>query len=167
MRDNACGGARSNGNHADGRSELIVDPVRKFAQQETYFVGDFGGENLVVGSAEELGTTCPAWPAEQTAILVQRTVGGNLGEILDTVAETMRERIRIRGEIQTLTAQQKLTGLVIGALPLGVGVLFQFMSPEYISPLFHTLVGKGMLGVALVLETVGLLIIQRILNIEV
>jgi len=102
-----------------------------------------------------------------TAILVQRTVGGNLGEILDTVAETMRERIRIRGEIQTLTAQQKLTGLVIGALPLGVGVLFQFMSPEYISPLFHTLVGKGMLGVALVLETVGLLIIQRILNIEV
>jgi tight adherence protein B len=102
-----------------------------------------------------------------TAILVQRTVGGNLGEILDTVAETMRERIRIRGEIQTLTAQQKLTGLVIGALPVGVGVLFQFMSPEYISPLFHTLVGKGMLGVALVLETVGLLIIQRILNIEV
>src|SRR5437879_6370430 len=70
-------------------------------------------------------------------------------------------------EIQTLTAQQKLTGLVIGALPLGVGVLFQFMSPEYIHPLFSTLVGKGMLGVALVLETVGLLIIQRILNIEV
>ena len=64
-----------------------------------------------------------------TAILVQRTVGGNLGEILDTVAETMRERIRIRGEIQTLTAQQKLTGIVIGLLPIGVGVLFQVMSP--------------------------------------
>ena len=47
-----------------------------------------------------------------TAILVQRTVGGNLGEILDTVADTMRERIRIRGEIETLTAQQKLTGIV-------------------------------------------------------
>jgi tight adherence protein B len=102
-----------------------------------------------------------------TAILVQRTVGGNLGEILDTVAETMRERIRIRGEIQTLTAQQKLTGLVIGCLPFGVGILFEVMSPEYISPLFTTLVGKGMLGVGLVLEIVGLLIIQRILNIEV
>src|SRR5207237_5433937 len=102
-----------------------------------------------------------------TGILVQRTGGGNRGEILDTVAETMRERIRIRGEIQTLTAQQKLTGLVIGCLPLGVGVLFQFMSPEYIRPLFNTFVGNGMLGVALVLETVGLLLIQRILSLEV
>jgi tight adherence protein B len=102
-----------------------------------------------------------------TAILVQRTVGGNLGEILDTVAETMRERIRIRGEIQTLTAQQKLTGLVIGALPIGVGILFQIMSPGYISPLFTTLTGKFMLGVAVVLEVVGVMIIQRILNIEV
>lgn len=102
-----------------------------------------------------------------TAILVQRTVGGNLGEILDTVAATMRERIRIRGEIQTLTAQQKLTGLVIGALPIGVGILFQLMSPGYISPLFTTLLGKVMLGVAVVLEVVGVMIIQRILNIEV
>ena len=102
-----------------------------------------------------------------TAILVQRTVGGNLGEILDTVAHTMRERIRIRGEIQTLTAQQKLTGLIIGCLPIGVGIMFQFMSPEYIHPLFSTLIGKGMIGAAIVLEVVGLLIIQRILNIEV
>ena len=102
-----------------------------------------------------------------TAILVQRTVGGNLGEILDTVADTMRERIRIRGEIQTLTAQQKLTGLVIGALPIGVGILFQLMSPGYISPLFVTITGKFMLGVAVVLEVVGVMIIQRILNIEV
>ena len=102
-----------------------------------------------------------------TAILVQRTVGGNLGEILDTVADTMRERIRIRGEIQTLTAQQKLTGLVIGALPIGVGILFQIMSPGYISPLFTTITGKFMLGVAVVLEVIGILIIQRILNIEV
>ncbi|HYM15444.1 MAG TPA: type II secretion system F family protein [Dehalococcoidia bacterium] len=102
-----------------------------------------------------------------TAILVQRTVGGNLGEILDTVAEVMRERIRIRGEIQTLTAQQKLTGIVIGLLPVGVGLMFEVMSPEYIHPLFATLVGKLMLGVAVTLETVGIMIIQRILKIEV
>ncbi len=102
-----------------------------------------------------------------TAILVQRTVGGNLGEILDTVADTMRERIRIRGEIQTLTAQQKLTGIVIGLLPVGVGLMFQVMSPEYIKPLFTTLTGKMMLGVAVTLEVVGIMIIQRILKIEV
>jgi tight adherence protein B len=102
-----------------------------------------------------------------TAILVQRTVGGNLGEILDTVAETMRERIRIRGEIQTLTAQQKLTGLVIGGLPIGVGLLFTVVSPGYLDPLFTTLMGKMMLGAAVTLEVVGMLIIGRVLNIEV
>ncbi len=102
-----------------------------------------------------------------TAILVQRTVGGNLGEILDTVAETMRERIRIRGEIATLTAQQKLTGIVLGLIPVGVGLLFQVMSPGYISPLFTTLTGKGMLVAAVIMETIGVMIIQRILDIEV
>jgi tight adherence protein B len=102
-----------------------------------------------------------------TAILVQRTVGGNLGEILDTVADTMRERIRIRGEIKTLTAQQKLTGLVIGFIPIGVGVLFQIMSPGYIEPLFTTFIGRFMIGMAVVLEVVGVMIINRILNIEV
>ena len=102
-----------------------------------------------------------------TAILVQRTVGGNLGEILDTVAETMRERIRIRGEIATLTAQQKLTGIVLGLIPVGVGLLFQVMSPGYITPLFTTFAGKGMLVAAVVMETIGVMIIQRILDIEV
>ena len=79
----------------------------------------------------------------------------------------MRERIRIKGEIQTLTAQQKLTGIVIGLLPLAVGVLFTVMSPGYINPLFSTVVGKFMIGTAVILETVGILIIQRVLNIEV
>lgn len=102
-----------------------------------------------------------------TAILVQRTVGGNLGEILDTVADTMRERIRIKGEIQTLTAQQKLTGIVIGLLPIVVGAIFMVTSPGYIDPLFTTLLGKLLVGFAVVLETVGVMIIQRILNIEV
>jgi tight adherence protein B len=102
-----------------------------------------------------------------TAILVQRTVGGNLGEILDTVAGTMRERIRIKGEIQTLTAQQKLTGIVIGLLPIAVGGIFMVTSPGYIDPLFTTLLGKLLVGFAVVLETVGVMIIQRILDIEV
>ena len=102
-----------------------------------------------------------------TAMLVQRSVGGNLGEILDTVAETMRERIRIRGEITTLTAQQMMTGIVIGLLPVGVGLLFLVVSPEYISILFTTPMGKGMLAVAVVMETIGVMIIRKILDIEV
>lgn len=102
-----------------------------------------------------------------TAILVQRSVGGNLSEILDTVAETMRERVRIRREIVTLTAQQKLTGIVIGLLPVGVGLLFLVTSPGYIGILFTTSIGKVMLGIAVVMEVIGIMIIQRILDIEV
>ena len=102
-----------------------------------------------------------------TAMLVQRSVGGNLSEILDTVAATMRERIRIRGEIKTLTAQQQLTGLVIGALPIGVGGLFLVISPDYITLLFTETAGKVMLGIAVVLEAVGIMVIRRILDIEV
>jgi tight adherence protein B len=102
-----------------------------------------------------------------TAILVQRSVGGNLSEILETVAATMRERIRIRGEIKTLTAQQTLTGIVIGLLPVAVGSLFMVISPEYMTVLFTETPGRIALGVAVVLESIGLIIIKRILAIEV
>jgi tight adherence protein B len=94
-------------------------------------------------------------------------VGGNLSEVLETVADTMRERARIRGEINTLTAQQKLTGLVIGLLPLGVGVMFTIVSPDYINVLFTDPLGRVLLGTAIVLEVVGIYIIRRILDIEV
>ena len=102
-----------------------------------------------------------------TAILVQRSVGGNLSEILDTVAATMRERVRIRAEVNTLTAQQRMTGYVLGLMPLGVGALFMLMSPDYIMVLFTEPVGKMMLGVAVVMEIIGIVIIRRILDIEV
>lgn len=102
-----------------------------------------------------------------TAILVQRSVGGNLSEILDTVAETMRERVRIRGEIKTLTAQQLMTGILLGCLPIGVGILLFVLSPEYITPLFTETMGKVMLGIAVVMEAIGIMVIRRIMDIKV
>jgi tight adherence protein B len=102
-----------------------------------------------------------------TAILVQRTAGGNLAEILQTVTETMRERVRIKGEINTLTAQQRLTGFVIALLPVGVGALFLVISPEYIKPLFTESMGRIMLGMSVFLEIIGVIVIRRILSIEV
>ena len=102
-----------------------------------------------------------------TAVLIQRSAGGNLSEILENVAATMRERVRIRGEIQTLTAQQTLTGIVIALLPVGVGGIFMVISPEYITTLFTETMGQVMLGLAIILESVGILVIKRILAIEV
>lgn len=150
----------------DGASNQLAHPISTELGRTIH-------EMNIGSSAEEallgLGERAGSYDLDivVTAILVQRTVGGNLGEILDTVAQTMRERIRIRGEIATLTAQQKLTGIVIGLLPIAIGVLFQIMSPGYINPLFSSLTGQMMLGTAVVLEVVGIMVIQRILNIEV
>jgi tight adherence protein B len=117
----------------------------------------------------ELSRRCDSYDLDLvvTAILVQRSAGGNLAEILDNVAGTMRERVRIRGEINTLTAQQRMTGFVIGLLPVGVGGLFMLVSPEYISVLFTETIGKVLLAIAVLLEVVGTIVIRRILSIEV
>ncbi len=102
-----------------------------------------------------------------TAINIQRTVGGNLAEILDKVASTMRERERIRGEIATLTAQQKMTGIVIGGLPVFMFAIFMLMNPAYMSLLFTEPVGNAILGVAIGLEILGYFSMSRIMAIEV
>jgi tight adherence protein B len=102
-----------------------------------------------------------------TAINIQRTVGGNLAEILDKVASTMRERERIRGEINTLTAQQKMTGIVIGGLPVFMFAIFMVMNPGYMSLLITETVGKVMLGVAIGLQVMGYFAMRRIMAIDI
>lgn len=102
-----------------------------------------------------------------TAMLIQQSTGGNLAEILDNVAHTMRERIRIRGEIATLTAQQMLTGMIIGGLPFVMALGFTLISPSYMTPLLHSTEGNVMLIGAGCLELFGILLIKKILAIEV
>ena len=106
-----------------------------------------------------------------TAVLIQRTVGGNLAEVLDTVAHTMRERSRLKGEIRTLTAQQRMSGFVVGGLPVAImGVLFgmgTLTGQNYMEALFTTNPGRIALLVAVALEGMGMMVIQRIVKIEV
>jgi tight adherence protein B len=106
-----------------------------------------------------------------TAILIQRTVGGNLAEILDTVAHTMRERSRIKGELRTLTAQQKMSGYIVGGLPIVIiGILLlmgRVMGDTYMQTLFTTNPGRVALLSGCALEGVGIMIIRKILAIEV
>jgi tight adherence protein B len=102
-----------------------------------------------------------------TAINIQRTVGGNLAEILDKVGSTMRERERIRGEIRTLVAQQKMTGIVIGGLPVFMFAIFMVMNPGYMSLLLTETIGNAMLGAAVVLQLLGYFAMKRIMAIEV
>lgn len=102
-----------------------------------------------------------------TAILIQRSVGGNLANILDGVAETMRERDRIKGEVAALTSQQKMTGWVIGGLPVAMFILFWVLNPEFEKLLVTTTLGRAMLGGAILSELAGFLVIMKIIKIEV
>jgi tight adherence protein B len=102
-----------------------------------------------------------------TAVIIQRQVGGNLARILETIAETIRERVRIKGEIKTLTAQGRISGLIITLLPVGIGLFILSVNPGYLKTLFIHPLGKLMLGLGFVGQILGMLIIRKIVNIEV
>ncbi len=102
-----------------------------------------------------------------TAVQIQRVVGGNLAEILDTIAFTIRERVRIQGEIRTLTAQARMSGYIITGLPIALGLLLSVISPSYFSPMVHQIMGEILLGVAAVMMFAGYMIMSKVTKIEV
>lgn len=101
-----------------------------------------------------------------TAILIQRQVGGNLAEVLGNISSTIRSRIQLAGEVRVLTAQGRLSGLIIGLLPVVVAMALYFINKEYLILLFTDPRGIMMLGVGIVLEIVGLLIIRKVIDIS-
>ena len=103
-----------------------------------------------------------------TAINVQREVGGNLAEILEVISHTIRERVRIKGEVRVLTAQGMLTGYVITGLPIAITLLLYVMNREYISRLWSGhICGWVMIAAGVILISSGFIIIQKIVHIEV
>jgi len=101
-----------------------------------------------------------------TAVLIQRQVGGNLSQILDTVANTIMERVRMKREITALTAQGRLSGYVLVCLPFGFAAIMYFMNPTYMMPMFTEPLGRILIGVGIFLDFIGLLVIRKLVNIE-
>jgi len=102
-----------------------------------------------------------------TAINVQHEVGGNLAEILETISDTISERVRIQGEIKVLTAQQMLSGYLLSALPFIVVLILFVINRSYISQLFQDTCGLFVAAVALLLVALGFLLIRKIVSIQV
>ncbi len=102
-----------------------------------------------------------------TAVLIQRQVGGNLAEILDNISTTIRERVKIRGHIKTLTAQGRLTGIIISLLPVGLCGVIYMINPGYIVPLFTQAAGQVLLASGIFMEFIGILLIRNIVDIKV
>ncbi|MGI6621918.1 MAG: secretion system protein [Clostridiaceae bacterium] len=102
-----------------------------------------------------------------TAVLIQRQIGGNLAEILDNISETIRQRIRAKGEIRTLTAQGRMSGWIISLLPFFLAMAVLVISPEQMYTLVSNPIGIMMIVLALVMEGMGIIFVRRIINIEV
>lgn len=101
------------------------------------------------------------------SVVIQRQVGGNLSQILDTVGETIRDRIKLRGEIKSLTAEGVISGWTIALLPVIVGLFCNAMNPDYFKGMLDTDFGKY-LGIAcLVSEIIGGLVIRWIINVKI
>jgi tight adherence protein B len=101
------------------------------------------------------------------AVLIQREIGGNLSEILDNISDTIRARIKVKGEISVLTAQGRISGVIISLLPIALGFAIFVMNPTYITVLFTEPLGMMMLGASIIMQLIGILFIRKIIRIEV
>jgi tight adherence protein B len=98
---------------------------------------------------------------------IHREIGGNLGEVLDRLAHTIRERLRIRRQVRVYTAQARLSGYILAVVPIVMAVFLWFILPGYIQELWTVTWGKYAIGVAVFLQVLGFLVIRNIINIRI
>ncbi len=131
-------------------------------------------DELNVGVSHEralkhLMDRCPNGDVELvvTACQIQANVGGNLAEVLDTTAEMIRERVRLQGEINALTAEGRLSAGILTAMPGLLGVIVSRISPGYMDPMFQTKAGLIMVAGAVLSTLMGLLVIKKLLEVDI
>lgn len=102
-----------------------------------------------------------------TAVIIQRETGGNLAEILQGTAAVIRDRFRILGDVRSMTAQARLSGMILTVLPIGLAAFILVVAPEYLKGLLEDQIGRYLIGMAVLLQITGYLIMRRIVNIKV
>ncbi|HPY36812.1 MAG TPA: type II secretion system F family protein [Clostridia bacterium] len=101
-----------------------------------------------------------------TAILIAQQVGGNLSAVLENIAQTVSDRLKVKAEIHTITSTGRISGMVIGFLPVVIGLVLMLMNPDYMQVFFTTHNGRMLLVLAAVLEFIGYAIIRKIVSIK-
>jgi tight adherence protein B len=122
-------------------------------------------EESMEASAERMDSADFAWAV--MAIRIQREVGGNLADLLMTVADTMTQRERLRRDVKSLTAEGRMSAIVLGIMPVGLGAFIYTANPEYIGVLFEDTRGQFMLGGAIMLALVGFVWMKKVVTVDV
>jgi tight adherence protein B len=102
-----------------------------------------------------------------SAVVLQRRTGGNLTEILDTLAEVIRERYKLKGKVKAISAHGRMTAQALSAIPVVVGAMMFFVNAEYCTFFFHTTLGLEMLAASVALQIIAYVVIMKIVTIEV
>jgi tight adherence protein B len=144
----------------------LPDPIGK------EFGRVFEEQNLGVSTEDSLRAMCERVPNLDlrffvTAVILQRQTGGDLSEILDKIGELIRERYQILGQVQALTGEGRLSGVVLMGLPIVLFLAVYRINPEYLNALFTDSLGKRMLAGSIVMQILGAIVIRKIVNIEV
>jgi tight adherence protein B len=147
-------------------SEEMQDPLAK------EFGRCFEEQNLGVSLESSLESMTKRIPNLDlrffaTAVILQRTTGGDLAEILDKIGRLVRARYRLAGQIQALTGEGRLSGIVLLALPPGLFTMMLFLNNEYIMKLFTDPMGQWLLGTAICMQLAGAYVIKKIIDIKV
>jgi tight adherence protein B len=132
----------------------------------------FEEQNLGIPIEDALKSMCERVPNLDlrffvTSVGIQRQTGGDLAEILDKIGYVIRERFRILGQVKALTAEGRLSGVVLIALPFGLFGFMLNLKPDYIEPLWTTELGRKMSIFAIIAQILGALVIRKIVNIKV
>lgn len=101
------------------------------------------------------------------ALLIQRETGGNLTELLDSLAKTVRERIKLKGKVRTLSSEGRFSAILLGSMPFVLGAVLSLLNPGYMSALWETPQGHNLMRIGAVLLVVGFIVLQRIIRIKV
>jgi tight adherence protein B len=122
-------------------------------------------EDALEDAAARMGSPDFAWAV--MAIRIQREVGGNLAELLMTVAETMVSRERLRRDVKALTAEGRVSAIVLGVLPVGLGLAMYMINKKYMQVLFHDRLGNFMLGGSILMMVVGFWWMKKTVEVDV
>lgn len=122
-------------------------------------------DDAMIEMADRVGSEDMRWAV--MAVNIQRQVGGNLAEVLDIVANTVRERAYVQRQVRVLSAEGRLSIAILSALPFGIFLYLSLMNPEYVAPLFTTMMGRILLLVGGGLMGLGIFVMTRIVRIDV
>jgi tight adherence protein B len=149
---------------------MVADEMPEPVGVEFRLVYDRQAFGMPIGDAlRDMARRVPLLDAKffVTAVLTQRESGGNLAEVLDNLARLMRERFTVKRQVRTLSAHGRMTGYVLGCLAPAIALIMTIVAPEHMLVMVTDPLGQAMVGIAVVLQIIGIAIMRRIIAIEV